>query len=183
MSEVKFCKEFIQQLSKYPVEYLEGYVEKKKSSAKPVPAVAAAKPKTTPAPAASDKTGAALKASLKKLGGAGKAHEVPLNAGAKIATLRTEAARIFGTDSFSLMYKGRPLSDDEALVSSVITDPSTAVYVCIKAGGAKTEGASSTGLPEEFWGDFEQLLAKHLPAADKRTTFVKRFKQDHTQWL
>lgn len=181
MSEVKFCKEFLQQISKLPVEYPEGYIERRRgpvarpSVSKPTPA--APKPN---APAANG-----FKVALKKLGGVGKAHEVSLSPTSTVSELRTEAGRLFSSDNFTLMYKGRPLSDESAKVSSLVDDLSTAIYVSIKSGAKPVAAVSITSgesLTEEFWIEFGKLLGKHVsqPSATKLQT---RFRQEYSKWL
>lgn len=182
-TEVKFCKEFLQQISKLPVEYPEVYIERRRG---PVARPSISKPSPTPAPAKNNAGG--FKVVLKKLGGVGKAHDVSLSPTSTVSELRTEASRLFSSDNFTLMYKGRPLSDEAAKVATLIDDPTTAIYVSIKSGSAKptttpTPSATSTeSLSEEFWSEFGKLLGKHVsqPAATK---LQSRFRQEYSKWL
>lgn len=178
MSEVKFCKEFLQQISKLPVEYPEGYIERRRG---PVARPALSKP--APSPSTSGANG--FKVALKKLGGVGKAREVSLSPTSTVSELRTEAGRLFSSDNFTLMYKGRPLSDESAKVSSLVDDPSTAIYVSIKSAAKPTAvsaASASESLPEEFWNEFGKLLGKHV-SQPTATKLHSRFRQDYSKWL
>lgn len=170
---IKFCKEFIQQVSKLPLEYLEGYVDKKKAAApsfpKPSKPVAAA-------PVASK----GIKVTVKKLGGVAKAHEISLAATALVSALKAEVAKIYetSTDGFSLMYKGRPVSDDNAKVADVIQDPSTPVYVNLKKPSSETKV-----LPDQFWTDLKQLLGKHVADTKTAEKLYNGFQVNHPKYL
>lgn len=181
---IRFCKEFLQQLNKYPVEYLEGYVEKRTTKQqKPVISAPVKKPSMASKP--SSTSSSSHKVTVKKLGGVAKAHEINLSAGASVGDLRTQVATLFGTPHFTLMHKGRPLADEAAKVTQAIPDPTTPVYVSIKAAPSTPAAAAAvkTGveLPVEFWGELRGLLGKHVATetADKLAT---RFKQEYPSW-
>ncbi len=175
-STVKWCKEFLQQINKLPIEYLEGYIDKKKTAA---PKVKTEKKPTEPSTKTKPSTGN-FKVSVKKLGGVSKAHDVNLGASDVLGSLRKEVAKIYDApiDGFSLIYKGRPLADDEAPLSSIISDPATPVYVNIKAKPVKNKSP----LPDAFWTEFKGLLGKHI-AAESADKLALQFKQEHTKWL
>lgn len=181
-SDIKWCKDFLQQVTRLPVEYSEAHIERQ-------PTRPAVKPTKSKPAASAPATGATFKVTLKRLGGASKAHELNLPSGnATVAMLRAETAKIFGVaspDTFTLMYKGRPLTDDAAKVASVIAaDPATAIYVNIKKASG-TEPAASNGavaVPEAFWPELQSLLGKHVPAATAEQ-LASRFKQEHAEWL
>lgn len=177
-ADIKWCKDFLQQVTRLPLEYTEVHIERQ-------PTKPAIKPTKSKPSAPSTTT---LKVTLKRLGGVSKAHELSFsNADTTVAALRKEAAKIFGVslDAFSLMYKGRPLTEDTAKVASIIAaDPSTAIYVNIKkaAGAEPVAATNEVMIPEAFWSELKTLLGKHVPAptAEQLTT---RFKQEHSKWL
>jgi len=183
---IKFCKEFLQQLNKYPVEYLEGYVEKTKKPARPK-AVPVGKPASASTAGAARKS-VPFKVIVKKLGGVAKAHEIQFsdsNAGLTVDSLKKEVGKIFGcdVDGFSLMYKGRPLSDGGASLPQSITDPSTPVYVNVKAAGSgdKKGSKSQEALPADFFTELRGLLGKHV-SGESAEKLASRFKQEYPNW-
>lgn len=180
---IKFCKEFLQQLNKYPVEYLEGYVEKSKKPTRPK-AAPLAKPASTNTAAAAKKA-APFKVTVKKLGGVAKAHEIQFSdsTGLTIDSLKKEVGKIFGcdVDSFTLMYKGRPLSDGAASLPQAIADPSTPVYVNIKSGSGDKQDKGQAALPAEFFTQLRGLLGKHV-SGESAEKLASRFKQEYPNW-
>lgn len=176
---IRFCKEFLSQLSKLSVEYLEGYVEKKrkgKSVALPRASSAPSHPGPAPPSAApKDKeTGRPVAVVLKRLGGAAPGIDVALGAGATVQELRSEAAKHFGP-TFTLMYKGRPMT--EGRVADLVTDAATPIYVNVKSAGS-----GAPALPDAFWPEFKALLDKHTTAPHAEKLLAK-FKSGHAAWI
>lgn len=166
--EIKFCRDFLQQINRLSVEYPQGYVEKSQRSAavKPKPVVA--------------KTASTMKITLKKLGG-GAGQEVAIGSGGTVGELRREAGKIFGGDvEFSLMYKGRPLTDLTAPLATALPDPKTPVYVSLKP--APKPAPSGAILPEAFWGELRELVGRHVGGDAAAEQVCARFRADQSKW-
>ena len=167
---VKFCKDFISQLSKLPVEYPEGYVERKGAKA--------AVPKVKPAGTTPKKPTAIT---IKKLGTSEEVKVmIPSFEDATVKDLKEAAGRAFNLDDasavFSLVCKGRPLSDLNAKLTSVLPDTSVPIHINIKSTGAPT-------LNDSFFKDLKDLLQKHGQSASASDKICSQFNQHYSKWF
>jgi len=182
MADVKWCKDFLQKVTRLPVDFPESYLD---------PALAQKRRPVTIRPSTAKTVESSPKKqqlqqnngqtilTLKKLGGAGAGHELKMKEGATVSALRAEAAKLFtNADAFTLMYKGRPLTDDAVKIASVITDPTTAVYVNIKK---TSTAATAVVLPDAFWIELKSSLGKHAPSLAAAEQLYARFQQEYSK--
>jgi hypothetical protein len=170
-SNIKFCKDFlISQLSKLPVEYPEGYVERKVNKS--------AMPKVKPAGTAPKKPTAIT---IKKLGTSEEAKVmIPSFEDATVKDLKEAAGRAFNLTEpsavFSLVCKGRPLSDLDFKLSSVLPDTSVPIHINIKSTGAAP-------LNDTFFKELKELLQKHGQSATSSEKICTQFTQQYPKWF
>lgn len=170
-ANIKFCKDFlITQLSKLPVEYPEGYVERKvaKSSI----------PKVKPTGTVPKKPTAIT---VKKLGTSDEVKVMIASfEDATVKDLKDAAGKAYKLDGdlavFSLVCKGRPLSDLNAKLSSVLPDPTVPIHINIKSTGM-------VALNESFFNDLKDLLQKHGQTPSSSEKICTQFSQQYSKWI